>query len=191
MTTASSSTPTPALHHQSMSATTMVGSASAQPVSTASLRPPRPIHHYDILFLDNDSSNYVSWRFHVETTLDLHKIWSVVDGTFPKPDPAVDPDSTKEWKWKNKEAFVQITMTLKDEPLNSIIGSKSAKEAWDKLCWEYEIILMWHMRCMREMLGCKPTWSWVLLLWTISLFICSRPGTVIYPSPPHTYTYEP
>ena len=57
----------------------------------------------------------------------------MVDGTFSKPDPAVDPDSAKDWRWKNKEAFTQITMMLKDEPLNSIIRSKSAKEAWDKL----------------------------------------------------------
>jgi gag-polypeptide of LTR copia-type len=80
----------------------------------------------------------MSWKFCIETTLDLHEIWSMVDSTFSKPDPAVDPDSTEDWRWKNKEAFVQITMMLKDEPLNSVIGSKSAKEAWDKLCIWYE-----------------------------------------------------
>jgi gag-polypeptide of LTR copia-type/GAG-pre-integrase domain len=109
-----------------------------QPVSTASLRPPRPIHHYNVLFLENNGSNYMSWKFHVKTTLDLHEIWSMVNSTFSKPDPAVNPDSAENWRWKNKEAFAQITMMLKDKPLNSIIESKSAKEAWDKLHVWYE-----------------------------------------------------
>jgi hypothetical protein len=40
----------------------------------------------------------MSWKFHVKTTLDLRKIWSVVDGTFSKPDPTVNPDSAKDWR---------------------------------------------------------------------------------------------
>jgi hypothetical protein len=140
MTTASSLTlPTnPAPHCQSTSATSAVGSVSVPPVSTASSRPPRPSHHYNVPFLDNNGSNYASWKFCIETTLDLHEIWSVVNGTSTKPDPAMDPDRAEEWRWKNKEVFIQITMMLKDKPLNSIIGSKSAKEAWDKLCVQYK-----------------------------------------------------
>jgi hypothetical protein len=52
--------------------------------------------------------------------------------------PASDPDAVQEWLEKNKEAHAQITLTLKDEPLNGVLHTTLASDAWTKLCEQYE-----------------------------------------------------
>lgn len=42
------------------------------------------------------------------------------------------------WEAKDRKAKAQIALTLKDEPLNSILFAKMAKESWDLLNTHYK-----------------------------------------------------
>jgi gag-polypeptide of LTR copia-type len=48
-------------------------------------------------------------------------------------DATADPDAYADWYNKDQEALLQIVMTLKDGPHNSILDTKSSKECWDIL----------------------------------------------------------
>jgi hypothetical protein len=47
-------------------------------------------------------------------------------------------DGTETDPVKIREATAQIVLTLKDEPLNGVIGLDSAQEVWTRLCAHYE-----------------------------------------------------
>jgi len=42
-------------------------------------------------------------------------------------------EKIEDWDHRNKEAKVQITLTLSDKPLSEVIHTGSAANAWDKL----------------------------------------------------------
>ena len=93
-------------------------------------------HLFDIPSLENDDSNFSTWRYHVKTILEIHELLLIVDGTEPRPVPTTqDPKSTEiaNWDSHDGEAKVQITLTIKDKPLNGVMHATSSKEAWDKL----------------------------------------------------------
>ena len=75
---------------------------------------------YDIPYLNDDGLNYQAWKYHVQTVLELQRLWKAVEG--------IEPDQDKSW-----DTCTQIILTLKDELLNVIIGIESAKDIWDKL----------------------------------------------------------
>ncbi|KAI9440748.1 hypothetical protein H4582DRAFT_1812134 [Lactarius indigo] len=108
-------------------------SAGGANPSGSSGNAPTPKGHprmYDISFLDDDSSNFAFWHFRVQTILKLRGLWGVVDGSEKKPDPAVDATAHADWISKDQEAHVQITLTLKDEPLQRfsyVCGNASRK----------------------------------------------------------------
>ena len=93
---------------------------------------------FDIPFLDDDGSNFSFWKFRVCMVLELCDLWDFVNGTSTKPDPSADAATHAEWTYKDHEAHAQITLTLKDEPLNSVLFMSTAKECWDKLSERYE-----------------------------------------------------
>ena len=96
---------------------------------------------FDIAALDNDGSNFPTWKYRVKTVLEVRSLMSIVDGTEKRPTPtATDPKSTEiaAWDTRDREAKAQITLTLKDEPLSGVMYSKTSKEAWDKLNERYE-----------------------------------------------------
>ena len=80
---------------------------------------------YDIPYLDDDGSNYQSWKYCVQTVLEIRGLWKAVEG--------MEND-----EMKIRDARAQITLTLRDEPLNGVIGVTSAKDVWDKLSTHYE-----------------------------------------------------
>jgi gag-polypeptide of LTR copia-type len=88
--------------------------------------------------LKADGSNYAFWKCHVETVFTFYDLWSVVDGSFIKPDPAVDADGTAMWKTKNESAQMYLVMAMTDELLHSVLDTKSAKVTWDRLAERYE-----------------------------------------------------
>jgi hypothetical protein len=65
--------------------------------------------------------------------LELWDLWPLVDGTSPKPVPRVNPDATAASPDRDRDARAHITLTLKDEPLNSVLDASTAKDAWNKL----------------------------------------------------------
>ena len=44
-----------------------------------------------------------------------------------------DPIALEHWLAHDKEALAQITLTLKDEPVNGVLYATTAQEVWKKL----------------------------------------------------------
>ncbi|OCH83533.1 hypothetical protein OBBRIDRAFT_742992, partial [Obba rivulosa] len=40
---------------------------------------------YDVLLLEDDGSNFQTWKYCIKTVLQIRDLWTVVDGTDPKP----------------------------------------------------------------------------------------------------------
>src|SRR6266702_518218 len=115
--------------------------AGAANPSGSSRSAPIPKGHprmYDIPFHDDDGSNFTFWHFCVQTVLKLWELWGLVDGSETKPDRNADPTAYAKWTYKDQEASTQITLTLKDEPLNSVLYANTTKECWDNLSEHYE-----------------------------------------------------
>jgi hypothetical protein len=93
---------------------------------------------FDIPFLDDSGSNFAFWRFRIRMVLELRDLWTLVDGSKAKPDEKADATGYADWISKDREARAQITLTLKDEPLNSVLFATNAKDCWDKLMECYE-----------------------------------------------------
>lgn len=94
---------------------------------------------YDIPSLDDEGSNFQTWKYRVEMILDVRGLWDIVGGmSTTAPDPNADPAGHAEWLLKDKEARAQITLTLKDEPLSGVLHATTAAQVWTKLCQRYE-----------------------------------------------------
>lgn len=102
---------------------------------------------YDIPSLENDGSNFQTWKYRILTVLDVRGLVSLVDGTEAKPtvaaglkdaEAAAIKETILDWERRDKEARAQLTLTLKDEPLSGVIHAISAADAWDKLLRRYE-----------------------------------------------------
>jgi hypothetical protein len=77
---------------------------SAGAVTSSQTAPGRPPHLLKLPLLEADGSNYAFWKCRVETVFTFYDLWSVVDGSFIKPGPAVDADGAAMWKTKNESA---------------------------------------------------------------------------------------
>src|SRR5215471_4410374 len=95
--------------------------------ASVSQKPAGPSRLYDVPFLDDNGSNYQSWKFRTQTVLEIRGLWPVVNGDELRPG-TVNSAEQMEWDFRNKEARAQISLTLSDEPLSGIIYVKSAKE---------------------------------------------------------------
>jgi len=92
---------------------------------------------YDISSLENDGSNFQTWKYRIKTILDIRGLWEIVSGAEAKPD-GKDAAQLADWELRDKEARAQITLTLKDEPLSGVLHATMAAEIWKKLNERYE-----------------------------------------------------
>jgi hypothetical protein len=83
-------------------------------------------------------ADYPHWKFRIQLVLEVRELWTVVDGTFPKPNATTDSIEYADWCYKDREARLQIVLTLRDGPLTVVMGAKTAKEFWDRLSARYE-----------------------------------------------------
>ncbi len=88
--------------------------------------------------LKNNGSNYATWKYRISRVLKEHNLWKHTVGLGSKPDLAADPSGYTEWQSRDEEAVTQITLTLEDEPLSSVMHLSSAQEVWDKLTVSYK-----------------------------------------------------
>ncbi|THH12525.1 hypothetical protein EW146_g7606 [Bondarzewia mesenterica] len=91
---------------------------------------------YDVPALEDDGSNFPSWKFRTQKVLEIRGLWDVVKTGAVAP--AKGTSQHAEWEVKDREAGAQISLTLKDEPLNTVMDAKTAKDAWDKIHTRYE-----------------------------------------------------
>jgi gag-polypeptide of LTR copia-type len=96
----------------------------------------RGYRRFNLPSLEEDGSNFVFWKHHIHRALCMQKLWNLVDGSLPRPAPNA-PD-LNDWLEKDEDAQGQIEFCVKNEPLESILRSMSAKESWDLLCEHYE-----------------------------------------------------
>ena len=64
--------------------------------------------------------------------LDVRGLISLVDGTEKNPD-STNVAALADWLSQDKEARVQIMLTLKDKPLSGILYATTAEEIWKKV----------------------------------------------------------
>ena len=94
-------------------------------------------HLYDVAPLRNDGSNFQTWKFRTELILTNRQLWGIVSGSEPKP-PTTDADAFTDWEKREREARVQILLTLEDDPLNGVTSTTTSKQAWDSLLERYQ-----------------------------------------------------
>ena len=83
--------------------------------------------------LSDDGSDYGQWSFCTKLILESRDLWGLVTGTVIKPDQTSDPTGFAEWSQRDRDAKIQIALSLKQGPFNTIASANTAKECWDKL----------------------------------------------------------
>ena len=74
----------------------------------------------------------------MEGILKVRGLWTIVNGTLPKPDQTTSPDIIADWDLKNIEAHTQIILSLKDGSILIVLDTPDAKDVWTKLNVRYE-----------------------------------------------------
>jgi len=99
---------------------------------------------YNIPYLENNGTNFQTWKYRICTVLRLQGLMKIVDGTTKRPiliqsaDKSTNQSDINDWDHRDMEAQAQLTLTLKDEPLSGILHATSAADVWDKLNRYYE-----------------------------------------------------
>jgi Domain of unknown function (DUF4219) len=94
----------------------------------------QPSHQqYKVPLLNDKGTKYTPWLHTMTLVLRRRGLWDVVNGTARAPDATADPDAYADWYNKDQEALLQIVVTLKDGPHNSILDANTSKECWDTL----------------------------------------------------------
>ena len=83
--------------------------------------------------LSDDGSDYAQWNFCTQLILESRGLWNVVTGVTPKPNQVVDPTGYEEWCQKDRDAKIQITLSLKKGPFNIIASATTTRDCWNKL----------------------------------------------------------
>ena len=96
----------------------------------------RDFRKYKISTLEANRSNWGAWKHRITRTLTVNGLKKIVNGTEARP---ADGDATlANWITCDFEAMAQIEFTIQDDPLQTIMDANSAKDAWDRLCDQYE-----------------------------------------------------
>jgi len=107
---------------------------------------------YNIPILKENSTNFQTWKYWICTVLNICRLLNIAEGKEQHPSQilvtemgnnaakahATQIEKIKDWDHRNKEAKIQITLTLSDEPLSGVIHAGSATDAWNKLNHQYE-----------------------------------------------------
>lgn len=75
-----------------------------------------------------DGSNYLTWKFQLGLLFKMENIYTVVEGTFKKPN-----KDTDEWDKKDISAQSLIASTVESSQLDLIMNCQTANEMWCKL----------------------------------------------------------
>jgi len=91
---------------------------------------------YDVPFLEENGANFAYWKYRVEMVLQVRGLWPLVDGSEKAPD--TTSSDYPDWAYRDRDARAQISLTLSDEPLNTVFYARTAQDAWDRLMTRYE-----------------------------------------------------
>jgi gag-polypeptide of LTR copia-type len=91
---------------------------------------------YDIPKLLNDGSNYTLWKFRISQVLEARGLAGYISGEVPKPTGS-DAKALENWIIKDRDARLQVTLTLEDDPLLGVLNLTESKAIWDALSSRY------------------------------------------------------
>lgn len=83
-----------------------------------------------------NGSNYAVWKCKVENLLVRDKVWCAIRDDPPAEESPAE--AKREWLEKDDQARSAIFLLVEDNQLIHIMGSTTAKQAWDKLKGHYE-----------------------------------------------------
>ena len=83
-----------------------------------------------------DGSNYVNWKFEVQTLLEAAMAWNIVIGQEEKSE---DPtNSIQDWEHRENKAKVLLRMSMKDNIISHIRECNTSTITWNTLKGLYE-----------------------------------------------------
>lgn len=80
---------------------------------------------FDIANLKDDGSNFPMWKFRLQMILQMRKLWGIVSKTEWCPNVS-DTAAVYSWMERDHLAKLQISLTLDDAPLSSIMLAKTS-----------------------------------------------------------------
>ena len=83
------------------------------------------------------ADTYHSWKFNMEMSLTGRDLWEIVEGTEVMRDGANEQQRTA-FRKRDKKALSMICLAVSKDLQIYVRGSKSSKEAWDKLANHFE-----------------------------------------------------
>ena len=121
-------------------------------------------HLYDIPILEENGTNFQTWKYRICTVLNIHRLLNIAEGKKQHLSQILmtgmgnnaakaytaQIEKIEDWDCCNKEAKAQITLTLSDEPLSRVIHTMFAADAWNKLNCRYE---GWGHQMIAQLIG--------------------------------------
>src|SRR6266851_7614627 len=112
--------------------------ASNNTVPPALAKPPPNYSKFDLPLLDDNGNDYIHWSNTVTLALEYRGLWDIVDSTTPSPNATMDAAAYQDWHRCDKEAHLQLILTLSRTPCNHVLNAKSSKDVWDMLKIRYQ-----------------------------------------------------
>jgi hypothetical protein len=87
-----------------------------------------------------DGSNFINWKFKMQTLMEGYGVWTIAKGTEVKPDVAVGATTTQiqDWEKHENKAKVLLRMSVKDSIIPHIREANTSAETWTTLKALYE-----------------------------------------------------
>jgi hypothetical protein len=87
-----------------------------------------------------DGSNFINWKFKMETLMEGYGVWNIAKGTELKPDAAVGATAAHIQDWENREnkAKVLLRMSVKDSIIPHLRDTTTSAATWTTLKALYE-----------------------------------------------------
>ena len=87
-----------------------------------------------------DGTNYVNWKFKMQTLMEGHNIWAIVNGKQDKPtSPTTTLGVVQDWKKRELKAKILLRMSIKDSIIPHIRDITTSSGTWSALKGLYEI----------------------------------------------------
>jgi hypothetical protein len=87
-----------------------------------------------------DGSNFINWKFKMQTLMEGYGVWNIANGTELKPNVAAGVTSTQiqDWEKCKNKAKVLLSMSVKDNIIPHIRDATTSTETWIALKALYE-----------------------------------------------------
>jgi hypothetical protein len=105
-----------------------------------------------------DGSNFINWKFKMQTLMEGYGVWNIAKGTEVKPDAAAGATTTQiqDWEKHENKAKVLLCMSVKDNIIPHIREATTSAATWTTLKALYETSNTNHILFLKtKLLGIK------------------------------------